>query len=118
MDVFNVSGKTVVARKGLSTMFTRIILQSQVLRVVVVIPVSFLGESFSTLTANIVLDTHVGFQVPTQVTQITKLPTTKLARLLLELKLVSFLLSDSTIIDFVSQGVFVQTFPPDKSLTT
>ena len=90
--------------------------------VVVVIPISFFREGFSTLTAHIVLDTHVGFQMSTQVTQITKLATTKLASLLLllflELKLVSFLFSDSTIVDFVSQGVFVQTFSPDKSFTT
>ena len=65
MDVFNVSGKTVIARKGLSTMFTRIILQPQVHSIVVVIPVSFLGVGFSTLAANVVLDTHVGFQMPT-----------------------------------------------------
>ena len=106
MDVFHVSRKTVVACKGLSTMFTRIILQSQVLRVVVVIPVSFLGESFSTLTANIVLDTHVRFQVPTQSTWVAKLSTTKFTWLLLKLKLIFFLLSDSTLLDFVSQGVF------------
>ena len=81
------------------------------LLVVVFIHASFLCESFSTITASKVLDTLVGLQVPAQMTYIIKLPTTKLARLLfeilLELKLGPSLFSDSTIIDFVSQGVFV-----------
>ena len=106
MDPFYVSRKTVVACKGLSTMFTRIILQSQVCHVVVVVSVSFLCEGFSTITANIVLDAHVGFQVPAHLTWIAKLSTTKFARLLLKLKLVSFLLCESAVVDFVGEGVF------------
>ena len=106
MDAFYVSRKTVVACKGLSTMFTRIILQSQVSHVVVVVSVSLLCEGFSTITANIVLDAHVGFQVPAHLTWIAKLPATKFTRLLLKFKLVFFLFSESAIIDLVGQGVF------------
>ena len=63
----------IVACKGLWTMFTRIILQSWVCHVVVIIPVYFLCEGFSTITANIDLNTQVGFQGPAHLTWIAKL---------------------------------------------
>ena len=61
MDVFHVSRKTVVACKRLSTMFARIVLQSQLLGVVVVLTFSILGKSSSTLDrgALMVLDPQV-----------------------------------------------------------
>ena len=107
MNLLHVGKQSVVPSKGLSTMFTRIIHRSQVHRVVVVISVSFLSEGFSTISTNIVLDTHVGFEVPAQCTWVAKLSTTKLARLLLKLNLVLFLLSEFAFVDFVRQGVFV-----------
>ena len=117
MNLLHVGKQSVVPSKGLSTMFTRIIHQSQVHHVVVVIPVSFLSKGFSTITANIVPDTHMGFQMPTQCTWVAKLSTTKLTRLLLKLKLVFFLLSKGAIVDFVSQDVSLKSFTPDKPLT-
>ena len=117
MNLLHVGKQGVVPSKGLSTMFTRIIHQSQVHSVVVIISVSFLSEGFSTISTNIVLDTHVGFQVPAQCTWVAKLSTTKLARLLLKLKLGFFLLSEGAIVDFVSQDVSLKSFTPDKPLT-
>ena len=117
MNLLHVGKQSVVPSKGLSTMFTRIIHQSQVHHVVVVIPVSFLSKGFSTITANIVPDTHMGFQMPTQCTWVAKLSTTKLTRLLLKLKLVFFLLSKGAIVDFVSQDVSLKSLTSDKPLT-
>ena len=63
MDVSYVSIQTFVTPKEFSTMSTRIVLQSQVLQVVVVISVSFLCESFSTIRTYMVLDACVGLHV-------------------------------------------------------
>ena len=105
MDALFVISKTVVASKELSTVLTRIIFQSQMLHIIVVIHVSFLSESLSTFTTNMVLDTHVCFSVPIKGTWVIKLTTTKLTSLFLELKLFLFFLREIALIDFVCQGV-------------
>ena len=86
-------------------MITGKVLYPQVHNAVVVVSGSFLRVCVTTLSASIVLDTHVGFQVPFQGTRISKFTTTKLTRLFCHFKLLLFLLCKGALVDLVSQDV-------------
>ena len=86
--------------------------------VIVVVSGSFLGVCVSALSTSIVLDTHMGFQVPFQGTGIGKFSATKLARFFCQFKLFLFLLCEGTLVDLVSQDVSLKTFTLDETFTT
>ena len=64
MGCLHVSSKGVIPPKELATLITGKVLHPQVHNVVMVVSGSFLGVCVSALSTRIVLDPHMGFQVP------------------------------------------------------